>query len=61
MAKGTVRKIQPAHKSDNITVKQAQQAWQKVEMKSSGHTESKVAQGKQAHKKSANSKAIKNT
>ena len=32
------RTIQPAHKSDNITVQQAMKAWRKVEGKAAGKT-----------------------
>lgn len=31
MSEGTLRKVQPAHKSDKFTVREARNAWLKVE------------------------------
>lgn len=45
MAKTTIRTVQPAHKSDKITVMQAQRAWQKVRHQSIQATTSKRVDG----------------
>lgn len=34
MSEGTLRKVQPAHKSDKFTVREARNAWLKVESES---------------------------
>ncbi len=59
MEQGTLRKIQPAHKSKNITVKQAREAWIKIETKGSERSAQKSAQREGRSRESANAHSKK--